>query len=119
MEVFLSRAIIKGDPIFLRYEDAQRFALAIHELATNAAKHGALSVPHSKIQIAWIVTRAGKRSLLKLLWSEAEGPILALPMREGFGTILLKSTFPGIRLDYSSDGFHCELDYSLASEEFI
>lgn len=82
LEVFLSRATITGDPILLRYEDAQRFALAIHELATNAAKHGALSVPHGKIQIAWTGARAGKRSLLKLLWSEAEGPILALPMRE-------------------------------------
>jgi two-component sensor histidine kinase len=45
LEIFSSRTSIQGDPIFLRYEQAQRFALAIHELATNALKYGALSAP--------------------------------------------------------------------------
>jgi two-component sensor histidine kinase len=117
LEVFSSRTTIQGPPIFLRYEQAQRFALAMHELATNAAKHGALSVPHGKVQIAWTVTEAGKQHLLKFFWTETKGPLSALPMREGFGTILLKTTFPGIRLDYSPDGFRCEFDSLLPMDE--
>ena len=113
LEPFSSRIIIQGAPILLRYEETQRFSLAIHELATNAVKHGALSVPSGKIQIAWTLTKMGNQPALKFNWKETGGPSPAPPTRQGFGSVLLSSTFPGIGLDYASDGFSCEFETEL------
>ena len=111
LSAFSSRVRIQGDPIFLGYEQAQRFALAIHELATNAVKHGALSGADGKIYIVWTVTEAGKKGALKFRWKEAGGPpLVTVPTRQGFGSTLLKTTFAGVRLDYAPDGFACEFE---------
>jgi two-component sensor histidine kinase len=67
---------------------AQPVAMLLHELATNAAKHGALSAPEGRISLAW----SREAEALRLVWRERGGPALAgPPSRSGFGSRLLVS----------------------------
>lgn len=118
LEAFSSRTSIQGAPILLSYEQAQRFSLAIHELATNAVKHGALSAPGGKIQIAWILTKDGSQPVINFRWKETGGPRRpVVPIQQGFGSVLLRTTFAGVRLNYAPEGFTCEFDTKLNAEE--
>jgi two-component sensor histidine kinase len=75
-----------GPPVTLRPAAAQSLAMAIHELTTNAVKHGALSSSDGRISVAWQLTEQG----LFLLWDEAGGPPIAgPPERHGFGTKII------------------------------
>ena len=69
------RVAIKGQPIMLRAEAVQNVGLALHELATNASKYGALSVPEGKVDIEWTLNGAAPDSrTLDLIWRESGGP---------------------------------------------
>jgi two-component sensor histidine kinase/CheY-like chemotaxis protein len=75
-----------GPPVILRPSAAQSLALAIHELTTNAVKHGALSSSDGRISVTWQLTEEG----LLLMWDEAGGPPIAgPPERHGFGTKII------------------------------
>jgi two-component sensor histidine kinase len=87
----------------------------LHELATNSAKHGALSSNAGKIAVSWTVERSGTGFVLKFKWRESEGPPVAAPIRQGFGTKLLKAVFSDVRLEYPVDGLRCEIDVPLTS----
>ena len=71
--------------------------MVLHELATNAAKHGALSVRGGKVEVRWTVgRRKGEDGLLRLHWAEAGGPPVAgPPARRGFGTRVVEATVRG------------------------
>ncbi|MBN8920577.1 MAG: PAS domain S-box protein [Rhizobiales bacterium] len=94
-----------GPPIFLRPAAMQSLGLALHELATNAAKHGALSVPSGSIAITWEPDGDG----LRFTWEERGGPRVRRPRREGFGTIVLRRTGASLDgetgLDFRPEGF--------------
>jgi two-component sensor histidine kinase len=81
-----------------------------HELATNAAKYGALSTPNGFLQISWRM--AGDR--LSVIWDENNGPPVVAPNRTGFGTRLLASAlmpFDGhVQTDYLAAGLHCMIN---------
>ncbi|HEX3218939.1 MAG TPA: sensor histidine kinase, partial [Candidatus Limnocylindria bacterium] len=80
-----------GPLVGLAPDAAQPVAMAIHELATNAAKYGALSVPGGRVAISW--SRDPKEGGLVLVWRERGGPpVTAPPERRGFGTSLIQST---------------------------
>jgi two-component sensor histidine kinase len=96
---------------------AQNFSLALHELATNAAKYGALSDRNGKVEIYWTIVRKGESNRLKLKWQERGGPRIAQPTRQGFGTTLLKAVFPDVRLDYAIEGLNCEIDVLIKTGE--
>ena len=81
------RARIEGPRLLLKPEAAQAMAMALHELATNAAKYGALSKPNGRIDVQWSV-EAGRR--LQLTWKESGGPEVGPPTHEGFGTRAIK-----------------------------
>jgi two-component sensor histidine kinase len=115
MEPFVSRSDIVGEDIMLAPKDAQNFSLAVHELATNAVKYGALSSIGGKISIAWAVAEADGERVLKFLWQERGGPQVMVPSRRGFGTSLLKATFGRVQFDYDSAGLMCEIDARLAA----
>lgn len=83
-----SRLNIEGPELFINAEAAQTIGLALHELATNAAKYGALSVPAGKIVIRWVV-QDGDDPHLNVQWSEADGPFISAPSRKGFGHIVV------------------------------
>ena len=119
MDAFSDRTKIEGASILLDYQQAQRFSLAVHELATNAAKHGALSSPTGDVRVAWTLTKDGKDTVLRFRWKEQQGPIVVTPTRQGFGSTLLKTMFAGTRFDYAPDGFGCELETVLRESESI
>jgi PAS domain S-box-containing protein len=112
LEPFLERAIIEGDDVSFDAKQSQNLSLALHELATNAAKYGALSNGSGTVRISW-ATILGETAVLKFTWRETGGPPVAAPTRHGFGTALLKATFPGARVAYARDGLCCEIDFKL------
>jgi PAS domain S-box-containing protein len=97
----------QGPPVFLRPSAMQSLGLALHELATNAAKHGALSVPSGSIMVTW--EHAADRPGLRFAWEERGGPRVRRPRREGFGHVVLRRTGPALdgeaTLDFRPEGF--------------
>jgi two-component system CheB/CheR fusion protein len=101
----------------LSAKNAQNFSLALHELATNALKHGALSCAGGNVSIVWTVANNGGGAALKFQWQERGGPpVLGLSHR-GFGTSLLESTFKTINFDYAREGLTCEIVVPLGKNE--
>jgi len=115
LEAFSKRANIGGPSIVLPPQMAQNFTLVLHELATNSAKHGALSSVAGKITVSWTIERGRSGFVLKFKWQESEGPPVAAPMRHGFGTKLLNAVFSEVRLEYPVQGLKCEIDVPLTS----
>ncbi|HWW25093.1 MAG TPA: sensor histidine kinase, partial [Caulobacter sp.] len=80
------KILIEGEDVELAPKQALALGMVFHELATNAAKYGALSTPAGKVAIAW--DHAGDNEAV-LTWAERDGPPVAPPDRKGFGTRLL------------------------------
>jgi two-component sensor histidine kinase len=85
----------------------------LHELATNATKYGALSNDRGKVMASWTVTSENQNNRLNFKWQETEGPPVAEPTRQGFGSSLIKGMFSNVRFDYAPDGLSCEIDVLL------
>ena len=83
---------ISGPTMRLQPKAAETFALAIHELATNAIKYGALSQPAGRIVISWRIENAREPAQLIFDWREKGGPTVTPPKRKGFGSELLERT---------------------------
>lgn len=84
----LSRVDLSGPTLWLKPQASQAISMAIHELATNASKHGALSVEHGQISVSWML--APERNILRLRWQEGGGPLIQCePERSGFGMRVL------------------------------
>jgi two-component sensor histidine kinase len=89
-KAFSDRVKAAGPDLMLNPRLAQTFALVVHELATNASKHGALSGPGGHIAIHWSIEGVGTEARFKFQWQERGGPPVAPPTRQGFGRILLE-----------------------------
>jgi len=105
---------VSGPPVRFQPKAAETFALAIHELATNAIKYGALSQPKGKVDVSWRVDNAANPPQLVLDWRERGGPRVGPPQRKGFGTELLEKTlafeFKGkTTLNYDPSGLQCTI----------
>jgi len=70
-------------------------SLMMHELATNAIKHGSISVPDGRVDISWSVQGEGEDAILRMRWSERDGPPAVAPVRFGFGSRLIQGGFSG------------------------
>jgi PAS domain S-box-containing protein len=81
-----ARVQTEGSSLFLKAEAAQSLGIILHELATNASKYGALTVPTGKIQIRWEIAN----SSVRLAWREFDGPIVRPPTKLGFGRIVIE-----------------------------
>lgn len=86
------RTQIDGPNVILKPVLAQAIAVALHELATNAAKYGALSVATGRVRVEWSCARDGR---LVLRWTEAGGPPVNPPTRRGFGTHVMDAMIRG------------------------
>ncbi|MFP5076631.1 PAS domain-containing protein [Rhizobium sp. YIM 134829] len=110
---------LSGPPLTLRANGALAFALALHELATNASKYGALSCESGHVSLSWSITENGPEARrLHLVWQEIGGPKVSPPSRRGFGSTMiersLQAYFEGeTRLDYHADGLIFEIDCPL------
>ncbi|MBR1281789.1 PAS domain S-box protein [Bradyrhizobium sp. AUGA SZCCT0177] len=107
-----TRVSMTGTDVRLPASLAQAIAVAIHELATNAAKYGSLSGPAGKIDIHWQIDEADS---LQLRWTESGGPQTAEPMRKGFGVDAIDGmvrTLSGrITRQWKPEGLDCELSF--------
>jgi two-component sensor histidine kinase len=105
-----TRARIEGPKLLLEASRAQTIAVTLHELATNAAKYGALSVPNGQIQVEW---SRGADGQLVLRWTETGGPPVKPPTLRGFGTRVMESMIRGhygdMRFDWHAKGLVCEI----------
>ena len=110
---FAARATIDGEPVVVGGPFAQMFALVVHELATNAAKHGSLSSPRGHVVIGWKIDRAEPEALLRFSWTERGGPPAALPKSEGLGTQLI-SMLGKSQATFDEAGFAYALQVPLA-----
>jgi PAS domain S-box-containing protein len=105
-----TRVGIEGAAVLLEPNAAQAIAVILHELATNAAKYGALSVKDGRIVIAWSRLENGS---LVLSWTETGGPTVTAPAHEGFGTramrAMTRQASGEMRLDWRPAGIVCEI----------
>ena len=113
LKPFAERTIVDGINVMLNPQHAQNFSLALHELATNAVKYGALSNGSGKVGVSWWLTTQANNNKLKFKWQESGGPPVIVPTSQGFGTTLVKATFPDARIDYAVEGLNCEIDVPL------
>jgi len=77
--------LVKGPSLRLNPEAARNIGLALHELAINATKYGALSVPDGKVAVCWELSSCGGRPRFRMTWRESGGPTVTEPERWGFG----------------------------------
>ncbi|MGC2040483.1 sensor histidine kinase [Paraburkholderia caledonica] len=94
----------------LQPDAAQAIAVCLHELATNAAKYGALSVREGRVRIDWSKETNGR---LTFHWSEVGGPAVAEPTRRGFGMQVMERMIGSlngeVRLKWQPEGLSCEI----------
>ena len=110
------RINIDGPGILIPPKKAQTLALVIHELATNAAKYGALSIWTGRVEVTWGI--ANNRFFLK--WVEIDGPVTQQPQKTGFGSLIIKSVIGSElkcepTLEYGPSGFQYQFDCSLSA----
>ena len=91
---------IEGPPVPLDPRGALALGMAVHELATNAAKYGALSVPEGDVAVTWTLERRDGSDHLALDWTERNGPPVTAPAKRGFGTVLIER---GLAQDLSGE----------------
>ena len=113
------RFAIEGPRIQLTVNTATAMALALHELATNAAKYGALSRPEGRVSLSWDVSGEGPDRRLGLSWRESGGPVVTPPARTGFGTRLIERGLASelkaaVAIDYAPAGVVCTLTAPLS-----
>jgi PAS domain S-box-containing protein len=104
------RARMEGPQVLLEPNVAQAIAVILHELATNAAKYGALSVPNGQIDLKWLHEADGQ---LILRWTEMGGPAVHAPTRQGFGGRIIEQMIKQLkgktRFDWRAEGVVCEI----------
>src|SRR5262249_27758316 len=105
-----------GPSITLRPEAAQATAMVLHELATNAAKHGALSNHTGRVSVRWFWLRNGSPyQRLAIDWREADGPPVSAPSASGYGTSIIRELIPfelggEAELVFASEGIRCRFE---------
>jgi PAS domain S-box-containing protein len=110
---------ISGPDVMLNAATTQAIAMTLHELATNAAKYGALSTPDGQVSVLWKSLVGGDEAeKLIIEWREAGGPIVKAPPRSGFGTSLIRDLIPHelggtVDLLFGSDGARCRIEAPL------
>lgn len=110
-----------GPEISLTPKTALTVALVLHELATNAAKYGALSSSTGYIEIRWSREARDTGPWVRLSWSESGGPKVGAPARRGFGADLIERSIAHelggkVQLAFCEDGLRCEITFPLAEE---
>ncbi|KRB50774.1 hypothetical protein ASE04_12685 [Rhizobium sp. Root708] len=110
------RIRIEGPDVEIGSKAALNVALLLHELTTNALKHGSLSVGGGSVDLTWRVEGTGHHEVLRLTWRETKGPAVVKPERQGFGSRLISAGLSGsgdVIVAYSSTGLMCEISAHL------
>ncbi|MCQ4161028.1 PAS domain S-box protein [Roseomonas sp. GC11] len=114
-----ARLSLSGPDYWLAPRQALGLALAMHELATNATKHGALSCPGGRVVVAWVGEAEG---MVRLRWREEGGPPARPPTRRGFGSRMLERGLPAelgpgssVEMEYAEEGFRAAIRFRPAN----
>ncbi len=112
------RFTLDGPDLTIVPKTAISLALAIHELATNAVKHGALSRPEGRVAIRWARVPRGGSARFSLVWEEQGGPEVVEPTRRGFGTRMIERGLAAelagtVTIDFRPEGLVCTVDAPL------
>jgi two-component sensor histidine kinase len=110
-----------GPEILIPAKQAEVLSMAIHELATNAVKHGALSMENGHIEVSWDAHDRGNEKELRVRWRERGTPIAHEPARRGFGSEFLEKSIPHMlhgrfERTFRSDGIECTVSFLLDAE---
>jgi CheY-like chemotaxis protein len=110
------RITLVGPQVTLDAQPALHLAMIIHELGTNARKHGSLSTPEGRLAVSWTLEIDGARRL-KLNWRESGGPMVAAPATRGFGTTLVEKSLAAHEgqacIHYRAEGLSCDIELPL------
>jgi PAS domain S-box-containing protein len=109
---------ISGRDVMLTSAQTQAVAMVIHELATNAAKHGALSATDGKVSVSWDCTGTDRAAILTITWRELGGSPITAPVQSGYGLSLIRDLVPhelggAVDLRFPSDGACCKIEIPL------
>lgn len=109
-----SQVNIHGPAVLLKPETAQNLGLALHELASNASKYGALSVASGKVSARWVRFANGESSGIEFIWAEEGGPTVNVPEKRGFGSMLIqqnlsRSLESDVDMRFEKDGLRCRI----------
>ena len=112
------RFTIRGPTLIVGEHTAGNLALAVHELATNALKYGALSKSSGRVLISWSVEAADSDQHVRLEWRETGGPTAAKPARQGFGSRMISSALTRerngkVEMLFEPGGLHCKFDFTM------
>ncbi len=116
-----NRILIDGPHVELPSEAAVPIGMAIHELTTNAAKHGALSAFGGQVEVRWHLEPDGDRPTLHFTWTEHGGPRVTAPARQGFGSRLLQRVLAAqlqadVKMDFREEGLYFTLSMPVPTE---
>jgi two-component sensor histidine kinase len=109
---------ISGTDVMLSSAETQALAKALHELATNAAKYGALSISGGQVSVSWDRKPNGRAANLILEWRELSGPAVASNFQSNYGTTLIRELIPhqlggDVDLVFAPDGAFCRIRFPL------
>jgi two-component sensor histidine kinase len=109
---------ISGPNVMLTSTQTQAIAMVVHELATNAAKYGALSTSDGKVSVSWDRITSNSAAILTITWREVGGELIAAPARSGYGITLIRDLIPHelggtVDLKFPADGVCCKIEIPL------
>ena len=111
-----SNTNLDGPAVYLTAEATHAVAMVMHELATNAAKYGALSRPDGKVSVRWLLTpKVSQGAALKIQWDETGGPEVAIPDRQGYGSGVIRDLLTyelggKVDLTFARHGVRCSIE---------
>jgi two-component system CheB/CheR fusion protein len=114
-----ARLRVAGPEVSLPPDYATAFGLVLHELATNAAKYGALSNAGGRLTVSWTLDPRADGRLLTLDWREAGGPPFKRGAKSGLGSTLIDKGIPNAKVqrDFAADGFACRIELPLRERD--
>ena len=108
--------------VFVPPQTALQMTLMLHELTTNALKHGSLSRPQGRVAISWTIKR-GEVPRIILVWTERGGPPVTPPVARGFGTLLLERSgkLPHLKawLEFDPKGVVCRIEADVTESDQV
>jgi two-component sensor histidine kinase len=118
---FLTRVTLSGPEVALASDVALSLGMAVHELTTNAVKHGALRAPEGRLAVVWRIEISDNVRRLRFDWRESGGPLVVPPKRQGFGSRLLRHMLAGqlksgVEMTFDPAGLHFSVVVPLVEE---
>jgi two-component sensor histidine kinase len=116
----IDQIAVEGPTVPLELEVAQALGFALHELAVNAKKFGALSVPSGRVTIRWRRQPPPQGDSVELRWVESEGPVVSAPVHRGFGSDIIErhlahATNGEVQLSFPKEGWFAPSIFRLAN----